>query len=111
MHATAATTSAITTITTITKTIKSVAITLRHMILKKKIGGNIEGKVELYQNILCAYRLLIRSYQQYFRAAYHIKSTLQGHHEWDVQLTKRQNVPATTAINTAATAVTTNNYG
>ena len=31
-----------------------------------------------------------------------------GDHEWDVQLTKRQNVPATTAINTAATPVTTN---
>ena len=31
-------------------------------------------------------------------------------HEWDVQLTKRQNLPVTTAINTAATTVTTNNY-
>jgi len=28
--------------------------------------------------------------------------------EWDVQLTKEQNIPAATAINTAATTVTTN---
>ena len=35
------------------------------------------------------------------------RGNFSGIYEWDVQLTKRQNVPATTAINTAATTVTT----
>jgi len=34
----------------------------------------------------------------------------RGHLEWDVNLTKRQKVPITIAINNAATPVTTNNY-
>ena len=38
-----------------------------------------------------------------------MKRKLQGHHEWDVQLIKRQNVPATTAINRDGTTVTTTN--
>jgi hypothetical protein len=44
-----------------------------------------------------------------FGTAYRIKRKLQGHHEWAVQLNKRQNVPATTAIIAAATTVTITN--
>ena len=45
----------------------------------------------------------MRAYQKYFRTLYRIKKKLPGYHEWDVQLTKRQNVCAATAIDNAAT--------
>ena len=42
-----------------------------------------------------------------FGTAFRVKIKIPGHHERDVQLTKRQAVHATTAIKTAATTVTT----
>ena len=66
--ASTATTSTITTTTTVTKTSASaVSTTEAENIEKKNIRGNVEGKVELNQNILCVYRFLIQVYQQYFR--------------------------------------------
>ena len=41
-----------------------------------------------------------------FEMAYCVKMKLPGDHEMDVQLTERQNVYATTAINTAVTTTT-----
>ena len=38
------------------------------------------------------------------------RRSLRGHKEWDFQLTKTQNVHATTAINTASATVTIHNY-
>ena len=67
------------------------------------------GKLELNQNILGAYRLLIRAYQQNFEIGLpRLEVTSGGSRDgkWDVQLSKRQNVSATTAVNTATTTVT-----
>ena len=60
--------------------------------------------VSLAVRLLLTYRI-----SPIFLETCRIKRKLQGHHEFDVQLTKRQNVPATTAINTAATTVNTTN--
>ena len=60
---TAASTATSSTITTIRSITKTTALALGYWIT---IWGNAERKVELNQNILCIYRLLIRAYQQYF---------------------------------------------
>ena len=43
-----------------------------------------------------------------FLVAIHIEILVSCHPEWDVQLTKNQNVPFNTAVNPAATTVITN---
>ena len=95
-----ATTETTTTNTAISKTATSVAGTTEAENTEINIRGNIEGKGEQNQKILCVHKLLISSI--IFGTDYRIKRKLLGRHEWDIQLTRRQNVPTTTAINTAA---------
>ena len=45
------------------------------------------------------------AYQEYFWNGLSYQEELQGRNEWDIQLTKRQNVPVTTVINTAANTI------
>jgi hypothetical protein len=75
--------------------------------IEVKIWENIDGKVKLNQNILCTYRLSKGWSSCIFGTAYRMKLKLPGHHDGDVQLTKRQHVYTKTAISTTATAVTT----
>ena len=62
--ASTATMSTVTTSSNITKTNTSVANTTSAEDIEKNILGKVEGKFSLNQNILCAYRLLMREYQQ-----------------------------------------------
>ena len=65
------------------------------------------GSVELNQNPLCAYILSKGLIINIFRTAYRIKMKLPGDQERDFQLSKRQSVHATAAINTVATTMST----
>ena len=65
------------------------------------------GKVDLNENILCAYRLSKGHISNIFRTPCHVKMKLSGNHEGGSQITKRQNIDAITAIIIAATTVTT----
>ena len=56
--------------------------------------------------MLCVYRLSEGRITYILRTDQHIKLKLRWHHEENVQLTKRQYVHATTAINATATTTT-----
>ena len=88
----------------LTETTASETKTTKAMDIKINIPGNIDGKVELNQNILSANRLLIRAYHEYFWNSLLYQEKSLEHYEWDIQLTKRQRAPTTAAITVTLTS-------
>ena len=104
MYGNTTTTTTITTTTTTTSTTTaSVASYTKAEDIELKIRRNVEGKVQLNQNIIFANRLSKVRICNVFGTAYQIKLKLLEHHEGDVQPSNRHSVHTTIAINTAVT--------
>ena len=71
-------------------TTASVVTTTNAESIEVKIFRNVEGKVELNQNVLCACRLSKERMSNIFGTAFRTKLKIPGHREADVQLHKRQ---------------------